>query len=303
MGDGKDSTSAVGASEADHRQRWWRRLSGRSFERERLAQAIAEFETKTSADARAEQEPWAEIVAQYLDQAKAHFGRDEFDPAWSALKAAQRAAIPGLSEPALALEAQRVTRETSEKLSGWRKDAVQGIFETSLPETDLVTRVSHAREILDEHQDNVYRRLRLLARHLAGAALLLVAALTLLMVAATLGWAAILGGEDSVMADWRKLATVLVLGAAGAVLSGVVGMTTTELDRRIPQLRAQPLLLALRPLVGAGSAVLVVVILQSGLGGTVQLSETAVLAVAAIAGFSERIATHAIENSSKAITR
>lgn len=308
MEGGRAPGATAATSAASRWQRWrsnLRLVSIRSFERERLLQAIGHVETEKRF--RASQTPgsWTETAEAHLDQAKQHYEKGKIEAAWSSLKAAQRATITAFEETELALEARRVGREAEEKLRGWRKKAIEDALGLSPePKEDhFPTRIRVAREILDEHQDNVYRRIRLLARQLTRAALALIAALVLLFVIVSMGWAANLGDGVTVLEDWRALATVMVLGAVGAVVSGVISLAASEVERRIPDLRTQLLLMSLRPLVGAGAAVLAVVVLRSGLGNAINVSDTGVYAVSLIAGFSERVATHAVEAASQSVIK
>jgi hypothetical protein len=167
---------------------------------------------------------------------------------------------------------------------------------------ELRTRIKAARIVLDEHQDNVYRRLRLLSRHLLWAGLLLLALLVvtvaILAILLGLGWSP--AEEEGLFADAKSVVVVVMLGAVGAATSGLLTLLSPGTQLRIPDVKAQRYLVWLRPLVGAAAALIVVAILRSGLGGLSADAEAA-LAVAFVAGFSERLVSRAVAAASSAI--
>ena len=167
---------------------------------------------------------------------------------------------------------------------------------------DLRDRVKAARRILDEGQDNVYRKLRLLRGHLIRAGWVLGAVLLLVLIALIFvlwrGWSP--SNEDVLLADSKSFIMVMALGALGAALSGVLTLLRPDSRQRIPDVKAQRHLVWLRPVIGAGAAVIVVAIFRSGLGG-LSLDPEAALVAALIAGSSERLVSRAVASASAAI--
>jgi hypothetical protein len=167
---------------------------------------------------------------------------------------------------------------------------------------ELRNRVKAARRILDEDQDNVYRRLQLLRGHLFKAGCVLAAALLLVLgvlrLVLWLGWSP--SDEDVLLSDWRSFLMVMVLGALGASLSGVLTLLGRDAVQRIPDVRAQRNLVWLRPVIGSAAAVIVVGVVRSGLGGLMVDPEAAFVA-AMLAGSSERLVSRAVANASAAI--
>jgi hypothetical protein len=169
---------------------------------------------------------------------------------------------------------------------------------------ELRTRIKAARQVLDVHQDNTYLKLRLLSRHLlwAGVLLLVTLAVAVGTVAIVLGLGWSPSGDEELFADARSVLVVVLLGAVGGATSGLITVLNPGTQLRIPDVKAQRYLVLLRPLVGAAAALIVVAILQSGLGG-VQADARAALAVAFIAGFSERLVSRAVAAASSAIAK
>jgi len=104
------------------------------------------------------------------------------------------------------------------------------------------------------------------------------------------------------IADWRAVVVVMVLGALGAAVSGVLTPLAQDRSERIPDAAAQRALVWVRPFIGAGAAVIVVAILHSGIGG-VSITPEASGVVALAAGFSERLVGQSVAMASSAIAR
>ena len=60
--------------------------------------------------------------------------------------------------------------------------------------------------------------------------------------------------------------------------------------------------MAMRPVVGAAGAVVVIVVLQSALGDAFTLQPTAIFGVAIAAGFTERLVTNTVSSAANAIS-
>lgn len=169
---------------------------------------------------------------------------------------------------------------------------------------ELLCRVSVARGILDEHEDNVHRKLALLRGHQnkAGFILAIVLVFTIGVIVATLlsGWRP---ADDTFMVtDWVSFPIVAVLGSLGAALSGILTFLAADTQQRIPDIRAQRHLVWLRPPIGAAAAIIVVTMLRSGVGG-LDVTPRLAYAVAIAAGFSERLVSSAVAAASAAIAK
>ncbi len=276
----------------------WRRSERASLAR--LKTAVREIEDRLAAHPSTG--PWSTLCEQFLKSAQVAV--EDCDPAsgWPALKAAHRELLALDDKPGLLVEADRLAREAQAKLSSWRAGAVTALIGhrgdgsttdplSGLTEDEIRRRVRDARWILDEHADNVYRKLGLLERSLGGFALALLVALVVVAVVVGQGWP----GPDAagtVLASWQRVLTVYSLGALGALVSGATAVAGIDRQNRFPDLRGQVAALALRPVIGAAGALLAVVVVGSSLGG-VTFEASATYAIALAAGFSERLASRA----------
>ncbi len=192
------------------------------------------------------------------------------------------------------------------KIDGPVDDLVEwvSLIETEITAT-LRARVVASRRILDDRLDNVYVKQGILARTITVASLILLGILAALVFVVSKEWVPSLGTKDvanDILMDWQLLVVVLLLGALGAVLSGATTIISSGSAMQIPDLRVRRILMRTRPLIGAASAVTVVVILQSGLSA-VSLEGTGVYATALVAGFSERLVSRSVEKASGALEK
>lgn len=268
-------------------------------ERERLETAIKTLEAELPA-ARAAAPAWHRSTRDLLTQADGYLQRGRLDAGWTSFKAARRQSFAQLGDDQRKQEAQRILAEATAKLDGWRRAAV--VEQLRDKKDPSVEDIQAAQQILDEHFGNVFRRLRLLGRHLALLSVLLGVSLVALL-ALTLGE---LTGDDAppILQDGPMLGTVMALRFLGANVSSASGLLTKrDGTERVPTLRGEFALMALRPLVGAASAPFVVIVLQAGFGETVEVSNVGVYALALVAGFSDRLAARAVERAVNAIER
>lgn len=166
----------------------------------------------------------------------------------------------------------------------------------------LLLRVARARSIADEAADNTYIKQDLFRIQLRNSTVELVTsvAVTVLVVflAVNSGWQ--LEETSNVLQEPWSLGIVLTLGALSAALSGLMSLLRADESRRIPAVKLQGPLLIIRPFIGAVAALIVVAILQSGLGGLNVDPEAALLA-AFVAGFSEKVVSRAVASAEASI--
>jgi hypothetical protein len=160
---------------------------------------------------------------------------------------------------------------------------------------ELRTRLMDARRVFDEHSDNVYWRIDILRRYVLLAGFALFLSLLAILIASFLGWG--VTSNSKLLANTQDLVVVMLLGAVGASVSGVLTPLSRDAEQKIPDARAQRHLTWVRPLLGAGTAVVVVSIIGSGIVG-VTVSPLALPVAAIAAGFSERFASRAVAMAS-----
>lgn len=170
---------------------------------------------------------------------------------------------------------------------------------------DLRIRLIDAKWVLDTHSDNAYHKFRILRRAVISTSVAYGAFLAVLAVIVALEWVptALLTEppENSPLGSWRLLLVVMTLGTVGAFFSSATELRNRDDKLRIPDLRVRYTLMAMRPVVGAAGAVVVIVVLQSALGDAVTLQPTATFGVAIAAGFTERLVTKTVSSAADAI--
>ena len=266
----------------------------------------------------------------YRKVARERLAAGDVDGGWSALKAAEREMLWCSTDDELRLESMRVRMEAGEKLTGWRREFVLaalclepvvrpdpcpdperpggpgdgggGSSGTGGDRADCAdpAAVQECRAVLDEALDNRYFKLTLLGERLS----LATANLIVTLVLAVGFWiSALLSDIDpldagSLFDSWTTICLVGALGALGATLSALFSLKDQDLAARIPDLVETWKVVPLRPLIGAASALLAAIVLQSGVGG-LSVESGAVVVAAIGAGFSERIATRAVVSAAE----
>lgn len=229
----------------------------------------------------------------------------DVDSAWTALNTAKRIELGRIvDETERQLKATALLAEANEKLTGWRKHASQVALGDGAQD-DAVTPAVEALVLvqahLDEHNDNRYRQLAIHARSLRYIGSLVVALLVAFGLVIAIGDLTLptqLTNEDgtsvrSLLADFDSYLLVIVLGAMGALLSvfmsrisGPDANPLKDLGNRVSSY--------VRPLLGGLSAVVVVLVLESGVQNVVTLGKDGLLVGALLAGFSERLIDRAL---------
>lgn len=276
----------------------WNRL-----EKERLETALATLEETLP---NPPTKPWQTSARNLAKEARAYAENKRWDAGWTVLMAARREALARLTAKSdRTREAERILKEGQDKLHGWRKDAVEAQLkqhhEPGARQDVPVETLRAAQEILDEHFGNLHRRRYLLRRQLLLLSLFLLLSLAITMIVAI--WDLAGDTAPEVLKDEALLGAVMGLGVLGASVSAATAIVHADARMRVPDVRWALTLMTVRPLVGAASAALVVILLQSGFGRSVRLEDAAVYAVALVAGFSERLAASGIERAARAIEK
>jgi hypothetical protein len=284
-----------------------------------LTAAIDEFETSLGKVA-SDEPPWRASARAHLSKATVALNAGRYRVAWPHVKAARRDLIDGFTSDAILAEAERLHAEAGKKLANWRGPAVESLLEPILergaeakrrakcgsPPSDEAmvdleaerNRLKEARRVFEEHEDNVWWKIEILRRQVGRAGLVLFMALLTLIVV-VLAFPSITS-PIPLLNDSHAVLVVMGLGALGASLSGVLTPINEDQTKRIPEIRAQYHVVWVRPLVGAAAAVIVVMILMSGILGTAV--DPSVLAVGAVAaGVSERLVGQSVAAASAAL--
>jgi hypothetical protein len=284
-------------------KRWfWRLPMLASPESDRLSADIEEFATELARRGQPDS-AWSKAAHRLLDRARAERLERRYGSGWSSLNAARREVFEDFDATEVDIAWSFIRAEASEKLKNWRGAAIEtvlGPFEAEKA-ADLATRrraLKEARRVLDDYLSTNYWKIDVLKREAARAGIVLA-----LMLAVTVGALAVRAsavGSAEFLSWPGDTVVVMVLGALGASVSGVLTPLGADRARRMPDLRAQADLGKVRPFVGAGAALIVVTVLRSGLGG-VEIDVEAVPAAAMVAGFSERLLGQSVRAASQAV--
>lgn len=148
-------------------------------------------------------------------------------------------------------------------------------------------------EVRDEALQNYYWKFHRLRRQLRilGVVLILTLALLLVMVGSQPSFL-----FEEVATDNALLwFTSCLVGTLGGCLSAFQTYTANALEARIPEIYTNAVLTVLRPLIGGAAGVLAFIFLVSGLISVTVEKNAGILAVAFVAGFSERLVLHVVE--------
>jgi ADP-ribose pyrophosphatase YjhB (NUDIX family) len=273
----------------------------------RLVSSIETFRVESQVrvkERKAEKESWAQAAQLLLSRTQAFLEKDDIDAAWRCFHAAARMEIFGYDETELASVAMVLRRE-AEKLKDWRKKAVYDLIGHAEPPkgqgsvTPDATRVYLATLIRDDHYDNQYFKISLRRSNLRVLTPILLFGIIAIPL---LAWLSILPGF---LSNWKELVAVELFGVMGASFSVAITLTQGSLEDRIPDQVIGSFLTWMRPAIGAVAAVAAYVmmhanILQAVISKELTGSTAGMLAVAFIAGFSERLVIRAIVGTTAA---
>ncbi len=240
--------------------------------------------------------PIAEYVNEMLRKAELASAANEVELGWRYLLEAELLSLYLRDREYLMATAKITLDEAEEKLDAWRKNAVRHLLgdENAAPYTgEDVDKLIVARRVLQEHHNNTWvktntAQFQLKILSAAGFLVLIVSVWFLSMIM-----------KDSRYFQWEFLITVALIGACGGVISGIFSVARGSSKKKIPNQILDSWVTLLRPLVGAISALAVLLFLVSGMVHFGELSEHLIFAIAFTSGFSERIIVSAVETSEK----
>jgi 8-oxo-dGTP diphosphatase len=227
----------------------------------------------------------------------------DIDKGWKYLLAAQRMEIFSMEQGQLRTKAIVLLNE-SEKLTGWRKDTVRDLLgEVESGAAITSEDVFQGALIIDEHYMNQAYKDGLLRTHIVNLALILFMEIGFI----SLSFSQIKGvfsstTELSLTDDWMFVA-VMFFGLLGGTVSAILTAPTTTRSTRVPEMANTIRVTMLRIFMGMVSALLIVMIVKSGIGAQLfnkeifeKLEKTNyfLLLAAFAAGFSERLVLRSI---------
>lgn len=240
---------------------------------------------------------WLDAAERLMDAAHEALALDH-DPgtAWACYLAARREELASLNAEQVPIVAAALRHEASEKLSGWRSDAVVVALKTAedqrVPLPGRISALQQAVAVEDEESQDRYFRLRELRKQLQSMGWILGFAVVATFVALARGPSPLTEPPDST--DFDTWLLVVLFGILGGSFSAIRSITQERRQARIPEQLTRSAIAAFRPLLGGVAAVAAYAFLGAGL---ISLSPDAlgtVLAVAFASGFSERLIVSAV---------
>jgi hypothetical protein len=242
--------------------------------------------------------PWPGFARKSLMAAKDALDRKVLQEAWTHCHQAFRFLLHGAKPEELQQWVKALRREAGEKLKNWRKRAVEEILDGERANPPGLPEIVLAQYLLDQHFENVYFKLEMLAIRARRLPYVLGSlAVAVLLVSAVLNGS----GESSiVLYSFTHTGVVMLLGAIGASLSNALSALNAK--SRIPQIIQGWQERAIRLLIGALSAVIVVLIVQSGILPIIKAPDLSMIyAYAIVAGFTDQLLSRAIRAVEKSI--
>lgn len=280
-------------------------LSSEEVRRNRLGSAI----TCTCSEIRlrlGKQQPgetsWATPAMQLLNDAEIAMRKKDVDSGWTNVNAARRMLLFGMEGWELEQYAEVLRRE-SIKLTSWRQKAVQALLGEPGAKKDpndpqpyasiTPDRLFQCALIADGEHENQYLKIAVRRTNLKRMFLILASIALLLPLLAC--W--------EVLPDpLSRPGTLIALegfGALGAAFSVAISLTSRPLTDKIPEQLLGSFITWMRPVIGAVAALAAYVLLHAGwlpeLLTDMEQSFAAMLALAFLAGFSERLVVGVME--------
>jgi hypothetical protein len=297
-----------------------------SARRERLLAALSAFEQEKFIQS-TDPEPYRQLVEDAMKSAQRSLTDGRLHAGWGSLASARRLELLTLSGEALRVRAVALSLEASRKLGGWRKEAAAALLpaadelketirtafhaETALSSSSLdeekAARLSGEDEalraaawvvayLIDGAADNGYFKQAVASE----AVLMLVRLLAILAIVAvlTLTPTELFPPLPASSTSLRLLPFVAIFGAMGACLSGLRSLLGPS-KGGVPETLLSSFSTAIRPLIGAVSAVVVFFAEAGGVLNVAKESVASILTLSFIAGFSEALVVRVLGDSDK----
>jgi hypothetical protein len=220
-------------------------------------------------------------LAPLLDATEAALADNDVDQAWACFHAALEVELlldARAHEGNLHTWAELLAAEVQKVDSAWRYEAATALL---APDTRNPHTLYHARRLIDEHYDNMWRQLRTFRRYLAA-----LASVSMLFVVGVVVVDA-LGGPLLPAVGTAHLVAVVLFGGLGATVSAA--LSAGRDSKRNPEQLVDTWVGLARVAVGMAAALALVTFLHSGFVSVGPPSPALALAVAFVAGFSDRL--------------
>jgi hypothetical protein len=290
--DGMTNDREVGGAGAWRTVLMWLRLELGAYRRLRTELPTLQGEWEEVCPSKREDVCWAASVGLLIEAAWKYLDRDP-EIAWRCYKAAARMMLhifeddTPVNRAEVSGRAAAVLEEANEKLEKkWRGVAIKKMLTgdgSKLDQRVELHRLLGSQRLLDEHHDNLYRKMTVLRKKLrvlqvAGAA----AIGAWIWLWPNLRWV-----SDATSEMWQPwmASAVALMGATGAIISGFSSTKSID-DSRVPLQEAALAIAIARLVFGAMAALVVVSFMASGVVDLGKVTVLRALAVAVASGFS-----------------
>ncbi|HXG47400.1 MAG TPA: hypothetical protein VNO52_07245, partial [Methylomirabilota bacterium] len=251
---------------------------------------------------------WLAAAHHLLDTAEGALLEGRLDVGWSLIHEVERLRILGLDERDLLARAVSLRHEATEKLSGWRGQAVRRSLEAaglageadekSMPAScvDLArlrAALFEGQFVLNTHFNNRYHQLGLQGQTLRYLVYILVALVALILFY----FNAELPPAAAAPINFTLMLGVMLFGALGGTLSAMFRFSRAS-TQKIPDAILDGWVTLGRPMIGAASAVFLHLVLSAGVLNLIEstkLTPPLYLAFAFVSGFSESLVLRTAE--------
>jgi 8-oxo-dGTP diphosphatase len=230
-----------------------------------------------------------------LNRAMSELEIGDIDGAWKCLHTAKQLELLYLDTEQVNAAAMAIRAEAP-KLYGWRKDAVDQLLMVKEGENHKPERVLQAAVIRDEHYDNEAYKDDLRSNNNMRFAIVLFLVVASLLGLSWLGYLPLASRPN----EAAMLLSVAIFGLLGSTISATTATSKPSNPSRIPEMVSSIHVTALRLLVGPASAILLYFVAQTDLYKELFHFGSAgdrygILAIAFVAGFSERLVLRVVE--------
>lgn len=275
-----------------------RGICGRSVDETRLAGDLAYYWRRLDyLKPNPDDYHWSDPARSLLNSASKALEEGENDLGWRYLDYARSFLILGMKEEDFRAEAQSIINEAespNKKVNAWRLKTIRDDLcqECKLKDDLKPIDVFNASVILFESHHNRYIKIWRIKSQLIKLALIAALAIILLLIAVP-------QLEDRVELNNRFILSVVLFGIMGASVSGILTVARTGMETRIPDQLIDFWILLVKIVVGAASALAILVFIYSDVLKYTIDNQAQIMAISFAAGFSERLVTSAVESISK----
>jgi hypothetical protein len=263
----------------------WRTLVGRS-EHARAQWSLRSAQIELDAASRgAEDAPWVVTSMALLSEGTDALEHHRVQHCWHFVNAARRQFVSAQSDADRSMCA-RVLLIEAEKLSPWRRKAVETVLKDTPPSAAAL---AEALSLRDDYYETRYHRIDMQREQLRTIVTMAAIALAVLVSVSATAATPIETLLPATPWHWRVLIVVLAFGVLGGSFSTARTITVKDLTTIVPELALSKWITWARTLLGASLGLAAYVFLQIGLVNLDVNKLATAGAVAFVGGFSEEM--------------